>query len=81
MAIPIVFGSININTLDTNASVSIGENAMSNWSAHSKNNFGNGMLFGMAWTTGQINYIIDPDTIDTPITDPDGALTAQNQSL
>lgn len=81
MAVPIVFGSINVNALDTNSSVTIGENSMSNWSSHSKNNFGNGMLFGLAWTTAQLNYIIDNDLVDTPIMDPDASATAQNQQL
>lgn len=81
MPIPIVFGSINVNTLDTNSSVTLGQNSMSNWSAHAKNNFGNGMLFGLAWTTGQLNYMFDNDGVDTPITDPDRSFTGQNQQL
>ncbi len=81
MSVNISFGTINVNAQDTNATVSIGENSQGGWSAHSKNNFGNGMLFGINNSANMINNIFDNDAVDSPITDNDGIQPNQNQSL
>ncbi|MDC3413713.1 hypothetical protein NC797_13780 [Aquibacillus sp. 3ASR75-11] len=81
MAVPIVFGSINVNAQDTNATVSIGQNTQSGWNAHSKNNFGYGMLFGWNVATNSLNYVFDPDVTDTAINDNENNPTNQGQAL
>ena len=81
MTYSIIFNAINVNTLDTNATVSVGENAQSGWNSHAKNNFGNGMLFGINYTVGSVNNIVDNDVFDTPINDPDATLAPQVQIL
>ncbi|MCG8515717.1 MAG: spore germination protein [Halanaerobiales bacterium] len=81
MAIPIIFNAININSLNTNSLVSIGENAQPDWDSHSKTNQGSGAGFGFNWDIGIINYIFDNDVWDTPIFDPDFVPTVQKQQF
>lgn len=81
MAVNITFGSINVNAQETNATISIGESSQSGWSAHSKFNFGTGMLFGINNSWNIINNILDNDAVDSPIMDNDGLVSFQNQSL
>lgn len=71
MAIPIIYNAVNVNGQYTNTTVSIGENAQSGWSAHSKNNFASGPQMGSNLIITPMNYIFDPDNIDSPIIDPD----------
>jgi len=80
VAIPIIFNSINVNTQDTDAAISIGENQQTDWDAHAKNNFGNGMFFGWNITLNSLNYIFDPDVSDTPIIDNDVVPSGQGQA-
>ncbi|WP_085524354.1 spore germination protein [Tuberibacillus sp. Marseille-P3662] len=80
MAVPISFNSINVNTLDTDSSISVGENQQNNWSAHSKNNFGNGMFFGWNVTSNSVNNVYDPDVADIPIHDGDVVSSSQGQA-
>lgn len=63
----VVFNSINVNVIDSQSGIFIGENRQSNWNSSSKTNAG----FGTAQGEGNIflgleNVVIDPDTIDTP---------------
>lgn len=81
LSVNISFGSINVNAQNTNSTVSIGEASQAGWSAHSKNNFGNGMLFGWNNSFNMINNIFDNDVIDSPIIDDDAVGSAQNQQL
>lgn len=81
MAIPIIFNQINVNTLDTDSTIAVGENQQNDWDAHSKNNFGNGMLFGWNITFNSFNSIFDPDVSDTPIIDSDVTSSGQGQAL
>ena len=81
MAYSIVFNTINVNTLDTNATVAVGQKAQSGWNSHAKNNFGNGMLFGINYTTASVNNIVDNDVFDTPINDADAVASPQSQAL
>lgn len=74
-------GAINVNALSTNAMITIGENSQSNWSTHSKNNYGQGQGFGMNWMLAPVSFIFDNDFIDTPISDPDVAFAPQGQTL
>lgn len=81
MSVNITFGAINVNAQDTNATISIGETLQSGWSAHSKYNFGTGMLFGVNNSANIVNTILDNDAIDAPIMDNDGVQAGENQSL
>jgi hypothetical protein len=81
LAVTINFISINVNTLDTDATISIGENNQAGWDAHSKNTFGNGMFFGNNLSYNNLNVIPDNDVIDAPINDQDFKPSAQNQSV
>jgi hypothetical protein len=65
------FKMINVNALDTNATISTGENVQNGWDTHSKNNFGQGTVYGNTISSNNINSISDNDIIDTPINDQD----------
>ncbi len=80
MSVNITFAAININAQDTDASLSVGENSQVAWSAHAKNNFGNGMLFGVNNTVNFLNNLYDLDGVDAPITDMDFVQANQNQT-
>ena len=81
MAIPIAIGAINVNSLNTNSTVSVGENQLSGWSSHRKTNNGVGIQVGIF--TNSLNYtiIVDNDLADAQITDPDIIPGIQTQAL
>ncbi|MCD1259454.1 spore germination protein [Paenibacillus athensensis] len=79
MPTSIVFNMINVNNLNTNATVGIGENAQSSWDSHSKNNYGYGENIGAAFTANVANVIYDNDFIDAPINDQDFKPAVNNQ--
>jgi hypothetical protein len=81
MAISINFVSIVVNSQNTNAAVSIGENSQSNWNSHQKQNFGTGQAVGNTAEVNMIINVIDNDVIDMPVSDNDIVPTNQNQSL
>ncbi|WP_051263082.1 hypothetical protein [Tuberibacillus calidus] len=81
MAIAINFAAININAMNRDAAVAIGENNQPGWTAHNKANFGLGLQFGISFTANQFNVIADNDVIDAPINDQDGIPGNQNQTL
>jgi len=81
VAIAINFAAINVNAMNRETTISIGENNQPGWSAHNKNNFGTGLLFGINMTANQLNNILDSDVVDSPIYDMDGIPSAQNQTL
>ena len=58
-----------INSLDTNAAVSIGENLLNGWSAHGKRNDGTGRSAGITENKSNTNIVIDNDLVDCPIYD------------
>jgi len=60
---------ININVLDSGAAVSVGENDLNGWSAHSKRNAGQGRFAGAIQNMMNSSVILDNDIIDTPIND------------
>lgn len=61
---PIIFDKININVLEANATVSVGENSADHWSGHLKRNFGTGIVTGKNYITNSKNLIIDDDKSD-----------------
>lgn len=81
MALPIIFNMININTAQTNGTVSIGENLQSQWSSHSKQNFGLGYLFGANFNLNTFDIIFDNDITDAIIFDNDFSIAGQSQAL
>lgn len=76
----IIFNAINVNGLETNNGIFVGDNAASNWASHNKNQFAIGQVFG-AFNNYPANFntIIDQDFIDTPINDADVQPTAPTQ--
>jgi len=80
VAVNIGFGAINVNALNRNSSISVGEINQPGWSSHSKNNLGAGLLQGFNMVN-QISTILDNDVVDAPINDQDGIPGNQNQTL
>ncbi|WP_197280016.1 spore germination protein [Bacillus sp. FJAT-27251] len=62
-------GEINVNVLDTCAAVSVGENDLNAWSAHSKRNAGQGRFAGDIQNTQNSSLILDSDVIDSEMND------------
>lgn len=60
-------GEININVLDSNAALTIGDNSLNGWSSHSKRNAGQGKLIGAINNTDNKNSVTDSDLVDTTI--------------
>ncbi|MCQ6280774.1 hypothetical protein [Bacillus sp. EB600] len=58
---------INVNSLHTNAAVSIGDNLSNGWSAHGKRNEGMGRSVGTTMVKSNTNIVIDNDLIDSQI--------------
>lgn len=79
MAIAINFVMINVNSLNRDASVSVGENNQPGWSTHGKSIFGNGQVIGASLNTNVLNNLFDGDIVDSPIIDNDIIPSAQNQ--
>ncbi|NRF90486.1 spore germination protein [Paenibacillus frigoriresistens] len=75
----IVFNMINVNSINTNATIGIGENAQSSWDSHSKNNYGTGQWIGNTVSANIVNFIFDNDFIDAPINDQDFKPAVTNQ--
>lgn len=81
MAIAINFVTINVNSLNRDATVAVGENNQPGWSTHGKAIFGNCQVFGISFTSNILTNVIDNDVIDSPINDQDNTPSAQNQQL
>lgn len=81
MAVAIGFGAININSINTDAALAVGENSQPGWDAQAKNNYGNGVAIGNVALPNNIIFVSDNDLIDTPINDMDIVPTSQNQSV
>jgi Spore germination protein gerPA/gerPF len=81
LAIPLAIGAINVNSLNTNAVVSVGENQLYGWSSHRKTNNGVGIQVGIF--TNSLNYtiIVDNDLADAQMLDPDIIPGVQSQAL
>jgi ABC-type branched-subunit amino acid transport system ATPase component len=81
VAISIIFNAINVNGQETNGTVSIGEVSQSAWSAHSKQNMGIAMTFGLTWTIRDVSVIFDRDVIDMPVNNTEVPITSQVQGV
>jgi hypothetical protein len=81
LAIAFTVGAININSQNTNAAATVGENQLSGWSSHRKTNNGVGIQVGIFTNTLNYTNIIDPDVSDGNIVDPDVIPAVQGQAL
>lgn len=68
MSDAIVFNSILINTVNTNAGVFVGTNTQSSWNSNGVSKSGFGSVLGTRnIVSGSVNIFLDNDFIDTPI--------------
>ena len=81
MAIAFTVGAININSQNSNAAASVGENQLPGWSSHRKTNNGVGIQVGIFTNTLNYTNIIDPDVTDGNIIDPDVVPAVQSQAI
>ncbi|MBT2659067.1 spore germination protein [Bacillus sp. ISL-18] len=81
MAMPVAVGAINVNSLNTNATVSVGENQLSGWSSHRKTNNGVGIQVGIFANSLNYTIILDNDLADAQMLDPDIIPGVQTQAL
>lgn len=65
----IQFKGIEVESLNQNASISIGENRQSGWASASKENEGNGEFQGETLFTNNQTIVRDNDVIDAPVID------------
>lgn len=72
------FNEVNVNALNRNCSIAIGENDQTNWTSHNKNNYGNGILSGKNLAGRNLNIIRDDDVIDAPIASHGTTSTIEN---
>ncbi|MFC7391756.1 spore germination protein [Scopulibacillus cellulosilyticus] len=63
----IAFDEVNVNSLSSNATVTMGNNRQNEWHAYSKTNSGLGRLVGENHAYQTSTKIIDNDFIDAPI--------------
>lgn len=69
------FDRINVNTIDSASSISVGTNTQLNWGSHRKINSGFGIVLGSQnQFTHNLFHVHDDDMIDTPIDDRDQAV-------
>jgi len=81
MAIAINFVTINVNAINRDGLVAVGENNQPGWTTHGKTLFGNCQVFGINFNANIMNNTLDNDFIDTPINDSDNYPSAQAQGL
>ncbi|MBU8785835.1 MULTISPECIES: hypothetical protein [Bacillus] len=62
-------GEINVNVIDTCAAISVGENEVNGWSAHSKRIAGQGRFTGTVQNSQNTTLVIDNDDNDCQIND------------
>ncbi len=72
------FNAVNVNALNRNSTIAIGENDQTNWTSHNKNNYGNGIISGKSTVGRNLNIIHDDDVIDVPITSNGITSTIEN---
>ena len=63
------FQTLNINAVNANSAVSIGESKIDHWRSSNKTNMGFGMGVGVNIFSNNVNMIDDQDIIDAPIKD------------
>lgn len=73
----IYLNQISINSIETASGVFIGMNHANNWSSYRKNNYGFGSVINSS-VSHNISYVIDNDTVDTPIYNCPTVITNRN---
>ncbi|HEU4962912.1 MAG TPA: hypothetical protein VFV52_03495 [Bacilli bacterium] len=71
MAVIIGLNAINVMTLNTNASVAVGENNQVGWDSHQKQNSAMGPINGNAFSANSVNSMVDNDVLDYVVSDND----------
>jgi hypothetical protein len=59
--------NINVNGLDSNASLSVGNNRQPGWSSHGKLNLSRAFTYGKTLQMNDLSIIYDNDLVDVPI--------------
>lgn len=70
MPVSVVMNQINVNLVEANGAVTTGQNNLGNWTSQGKNNITNGIQVGLFLSVQPINFQLDNDLVDTPITQP-----------
>lgn len=80
---PLAFslGAINVNSQNTNAAISVGENQLPGWAAHRKINNGNGTFAGNIFNMGNSSFVFDPDGVDAVMNNQNISPSVQSQAL
>lgn len=60
----VVFNSINVQSIYTNAGIFVGDNRQNFWSSHTKDNHASGKIHGRNFLYKPFNLIIDNDLFD-----------------
>lgn len=60
----VIFNSINVEGIEINSGIFVGDNYQPMWSAHSKNNTTIANTFGRNYINKPFNLIVDNDYID-----------------
>lgn len=63
----IQFRSIDVNAMNTNSTVAVGESNQAGWNSLGKNNMGDGRHNGINVMRGNANLVVDNDMIDAPM--------------
>jgi hypothetical protein len=81
LALSFAVGAINVNSQNTNAAISVGENQLPGWAAHRKVNNGLGFQAGNFLNIGNGTFIVDTDAIDGQINNANISPSVQGQTL
>ena len=81
LTIPFTIGAINVNSQNTNAAISVGENQLTGWASHRKTNNGVGIQVGPFANMGNVSFIYDTDVVDGQMNDQDLTPGVQSQLL
>lgn len=81
MPIAFTLGAINVNSLNTNAVISVGENQLPGWAAHRKVNNGIGFFAGNVLNAANGALINDTDVLDGLINSQNPSPSVQTQAL
>lgn len=81
MPLAFTLGAINVNSINTNSTISVGENQLPGWTAHRKINNGVGFFAGNVLITGNATFINDPDGVDGLMTSQNISPSVQSQAL
>ncbi|QQZ08451.1 hypothetical protein [Heyndrickxia vini] len=81
MAIPFAIGAINVNSQNTNSTISVGQNQLPGWAAHRKINNGLGFQAGIFFNMANGTVVIDTDVLDGQMNNANISPSAQGQTI